>query len=408
MRPVLNQSGMSLIELTVIIIVVGILTSVAMQSMTAQMEDVRRAKTEREMAILADAIAGNPELSQNGLRSDFGYVGDVGSFPPNLNALASNPGGYATWNGPYLPVSLDQDTLGYKMDEWGALYGYSGITVNSTGSGSTISKKFADASSDYLLNQLNGTIRDADDSLPGSTYADSVRIQIAIPDGVGSTTSKWYNPSTWGNFMLDSLPVGTHPVDVIFIPTNDTLHRFVTILPRHKSWVSYAFASNYFAGGSSPNSSSEILRPDGVGTYTNLNLVGASQNWQAVAEATADDDASYVSGFGTQYEQDTYRVENHTSGAGTIDSVVIHMVCAGVSAGKKARTLVITNGSEFGGVEINLTTVSTYVEYYTTYTTNPATLAAWTWTEIDNLEIGIDIKKDGHCTQVWAEVFYTN
>ena len=152
-----NRSGFSLIEMLVVIVVIGILAAVAMQSMTSTVQDVRQVRTEQEMEMLATAIVGNPGITQNNRRSDFGYVGDVGAFPPNLQALYQNPGGYATWDGPYLPPSYTQDSIGFKTDEWGRLYSYNGgVTISSTGSGSTISKKVTDTPGDYLLNTING------------------------------------------------------------------------------------------------------------------------------------------------------------------------------------------------------------------------------------------------------------
>jgi len=46
--------------------------------------------------------------------------------------------------------------------------------------------------------------------------------------------------------VLDSLPVGTHSLRVIYTPNVDTLYRYVTILPRHKSSRTYRFADSYF------------------------------------------------------------------------------------------------------------------------------------------------------------------
>ncbi len=98
-----DNRGFSLIELVVIIVALGIVAAVAVKSMPGLIEDKRRLETEREMETLAEAIVGDPGLSQNGCRSDFGYVGDIGAFPPNLQALVQNPGGYSSWHGPYLP-----------------------------------------------------------------------------------------------------------------------------------------------------------------------------------------------------------------------------------------------------------------------------------------------------------------
>lgn len=240
-------SGFSLIELLIIIIALGVMASVAVTYMMPSVEDIRRIKTEREMETLAKAIVGDPSLTQNSVRSDFGYVGDVGAFPPNLQALYQNPGSYATWDGPYIASGYTQDSTGFKTDEWGAMYSYSGgVTISSSGGGSAITKKIADASNDYLLNRFSGTVTDADGSQPGSDYADSVNIVVNIPDGTGGTTIKTYQPDANGSFTLDSLPVGRHPLDLVYQPASDTLHRFLTILPRHRGTHTYAFAGSYF------------------------------------------------------------------------------------------------------------------------------------------------------------------
>jgi hypothetical protein len=167
-----------------------------------------------------------------------------------LQALYQNPGSYATWDGPYVATGFAQDSTGFKIDEWGSSYSYSGgVIITSTGSGATITKKVADSTSDYLLNTINGTIKDANDSLPGSIYDDSVDIEVTIPNGSGSSVTKTYNPDSAGAFTLDSIPVGQHELRVIFTPEADTLFRYVTILPRHKGNLNYKFASAHFFSG---------------------------------------------------------------------------------------------------------------------------------------------------------------
>jgi len=245
-QKLINNRGFGLIEVLVLIVVIGIAAATALQWMTASIDDIRTVKTEREMEMLSNSIVGDPNLTQNGIRSDFGYVGDIGSFPPNLQALFTNPG-YSTWDGPYLAKGYAQDSAGFAIDEWGTAYTYvSGVTITSSGSGSSIQNQFANATSDYLLNTLNGTIKDAAGSAPGINYTDSIDIVITIPNGLGGTISKIYNPDVSGNFTLDSLPAGQRQMDIVYTPDVDTLHRFVTILPRHKSSHNYKFATAYF------------------------------------------------------------------------------------------------------------------------------------------------------------------
>ncbi|MEA2031894.1 MAG: type II secretion system protein, partial [candidate division Zixibacteria bacterium] len=85
-----------------VIIIIGILSTVALRSVNTITDTAKIEETKQELEALSFAIAGNPDIQNNGIRTDFGYVGDVGSLPPNLDALFSNPGSYATWNGPYI------------------------------------------------------------------------------------------------------------------------------------------------------------------------------------------------------------------------------------------------------------------------------------------------------------------
>jgi type II secretory pathway pseudopilin PulG len=197
-RRLFSQRGISLIELTIMLVVVGILMAVAMKNMTITVEDARRTKTEREMEMLANAIVGDPSALSSSHRADFGYVGDVGAFPPNLAALKTNPG-FSTWDGPYVPAGYAEDTSGYRLDEWGSAYSYSGgLTITSSGHGTPIVKKIADATPDYLLNSFTGIVKDASDSLPGSVNRDSVEIEVTIPNGSGSTlTSASSRQAAW-------------------------------------------------------------------------------------------------------------------------------------------------------------------------------------------------------------------
>lgn len=401
-----NRNGFSLIELTMVIIIIGIMTSVAMQSMNAVIDDARISKTKQEMEMLSDAIVGNPDITSDGKRSNFGYIGDIGAFPPNLQALYTNPG-YANWNGPYIEPGISEDSDGYSIDEWGQTYTYSGGTIiRSTGSGTNIDKKIADAQSDYLLNHFDGNIKDLNDSLPGAIYKDSVNISIKIPNGAGTDITKIYHPDTSGNFRLDSLPVGQHELRIIYTPNVDTIFRYLTILPRHKSSKNYSFASAYFISGGSGGSGSEILRPDGAGSLSQLTSSGCSNNWECVDEETSDDDASYVKGSGNGSNDDLYTLQNSSVSSGTIDSLIVYINCWGSNSARKAETILRINNNNYNGSSNNLS--STYTVYSTLYINNPNTSSPWTWTEIDNLEIGVSITKDGRCTQIWVEIFYTN
>ncbi|MFH2049895.1 MAG: LamG-like jellyroll fold domain-containing protein [bacterium] len=315
-----NISGFSLIELLVAIVVIGIILSLAMQSMDTVVDDNRRVTTKREMDKLAQAIVGNPDIANTGVRSDFGYIGDNGTFPSSLQELYSNTNGWSTWDGPYITTGITQDTVGLKYDEWNQPYNYTGgIIITSTGSGSTITKKIADSPSDYLLNSFNGVIKDSQDSLPGNIYKDSIEIEITIPNGSGSLVTKIYNPASDGNFTLDSLPVGQHQLEIIYSPENDTLTRYLTILPRHKSnVVTFNFGSSYFSTGGGGGGGSEPEEPP--------NLVG---HWKL--DDTSGTIAYDYSGYGnngtltnmTGNEWTTGKIGGALEFDGTNDEVII-------------------------------------------------------------------------------------
>ena len=417
MRRIYNPSGFGLIELTVLVIVLGILTAVAMQSMTAVVQDFRRVKTEREMEILAKAIVGNPDATVQGIRSNFGYVGDIGAFPPDLRALYRNPGGLATWDGPYVPPGFVQDSSDLATDEWGRPYVYGGgIVLASTGSGQPISRRLADAAADYLLNSLRGTIRDANDSLPGAIYRDSVDIKISIPDGLGATMTKTYRPGAAGAFQLDSLPAGQHLMRIIYRPEVDTLLRYITILPRHKSACDFKFAAAHFStggGGGCDSSSVIVLRPDGVGSTTRLATSGAcGDNWECVDDITPDDNATMVQSQGGNWRTDIYSLSDPTSNSCNISSVSVH--CRARKATLwivgRAKLVLRTNGTDYEGPENTVT--NSWTGYSSTWATNPATGIAWAWNEIEQLEAGLSLQTSSpafrvQCTQVWVEVTYS-
>jgi prepilin-type N-terminal cleavage/methylation domain-containing protein len=406
----IRQSGFSFIELLVVIVVVGILASVAMQSMTATIADVRRIQTEREMEMLARAIVGNPSLTQNGARSDFGYVGDVGAFPPSLQALYQNPGGYGTWDGPYVSAAFSQDSIGFKTDEWGAAYSYSGgTTITSTGSGSTITKKIADAASDYLSNRVTGSLTDAAGAIPGVTYADSINVVVSFPNGAGGSGVKSYHPDAAGRFTLDSLPSGQHLLRIVYTPDADTLVRQLTVLPRHRDQIAYRLAAA-FSGGGSTSVDTLVLRPNGAGGLTNLTASGCSSNYQCVQEATPDGDGTRVICASGTFATDVYALENPVGGASAIHSVNVFCQARKTQALGQTQLVVYTGGAEHRGTAQDLTT--SYATYSETWTADPSG-GQWTWADLNGLQAGVRLSGQnsnfpGYCTQVWVEVIYEN
>ncbi len=406
MNKLRTAAGFGLIEITMLIVVTGIIAGIAMQSMTVAVNDIRRAKTEREMESLSHAIVGDPSVLQDGQRADFGYVGDVGAFPASLNALYTNPGGLPTWDGPYVDVPFSQDTISYRLDEWGTAYAFTGgLTITSSGGGSTITKKIADASSDYLYNKLQGQITDKNDSVPGPVYKDSIRVVLTYPRGASGIVNTTVTPNASGEFTVDSLPAGRRLVRVVYTPTNDTTKRYVAIQPRHQNTPPLKVVLPVMLYSSS--GTTQILRPNAPGYVDDLNNSGCGTDWQCVDDVSADENVSYVWTNDNNWNDETYQLTNAVGGTGIIDSIVvsIRVVAAGSGNNRIARTIIRTDGHSYDGSNIDLDPVTSYTTFSTTYATNPSTGSAWTWTQMDGLEAGVVLKKDSRCTQVYITVY---
>jgi len=153
------------------------------------------------------------------------------------------------------------------------------------------------------------------------------------------------------------------------------------------------------------------LRPNANGDVIELAPNDSVTNYENVNEAVPDEmeTRNYVTGVNDL--RDLYGLPNHTSEVGTINFVKVYIRCIKSSVGVgKAWEIIKTHGTEHEGTEHAVTTV--WLNYSHQWDTNPNTLFAWTWEEIDALQAGVRLYNDSagrytHCTQVYVEVDYT-
>lgn len=144
----LGRGGFTLVELVIIIVVLGILASVAIPKLSDMAEGSKVNATKKEMAALKRAIVGNPEVVSGGHYVERGFEGDVSFVPSQLVDLAVRPDSIAVydkltrlgWNGTY----IDSSGGNYLKDAWGTAYVYdpSNRRISSVGGADTISITF--------------------------------------------------------------------------------------------------------------------------------------------------------------------------------------------------------------------------------------------------------------------------
>ncbi|MDD5353267.1 MAG: hypothetical protein PHS93_08925 [Candidatus Omnitrophica bacterium] len=163
-----------------------------------------------------------------------------------------------------------------------------------------------------------------------------------------------------------------------------------------------------------PDSINETFRPNAAGDLTQL-TPNAGSNYDRVLEAVADDDTTYNSSTGADGAKvDLYNVPDSGYGVGTINSVTIYARVrkeAGSTGAGNARIACKTEGTVYYGS--NEALADTYTNITKAYTTNPNTTVAWTWAEVNALQIGIELPRTnafgilGRITQIYAIVNFT-
>lgn len=257
-----SAHGYTLIEVVVAIIIIGILGTVAMKSLNIATNTARFEETREEMRLLAQAIAGDPSLVSGGIRTDYGYIGDIGALPPDWDALVINPGGYATWNGPYI---RDEFASGagnneFKLDAWGVEYTWTGaVSFSSTGGPEIVSRVLANTMSDLLYNPVKLSVTDLDYSPPGPIYKDSVEFILTYPDGFGSIISNSSYPDANGYAEMDSIPIGLHTLSVAVLSEGDTLTRKINVNPGIGHYADIHLYDDIWSAGSASGTQLEFV-----------------------------------------------------------------------------------------------------------------------------------------------------
>jgi len=130
MRKCTKASGVTLVELVLVIILLSVLGTVVISTVGDSGDAARYEETRRRMEELRRAILGDDTRDPEGKRQNFGYHGDLGQLPSKLTDLItpqapawsynSTYGVASGWRGPYLKTQqgaqIDKDVWGKSFD----------------------------------------------------------------------------------------------------------------------------------------------------------------------------------------------------------------------------------------------------------------------------------------------------
>ncbi|MCX7785134.1 MAG: prepilin-type N-terminal cleavage/methylation domain-containing protein [candidate division WOR-3 bacterium] len=239
-----SDKGVTLMELLVVILIIALLGAVAFRTIDATTNQSRFEATRKEMLELVKGIIGNPDLLSDGVRINFGYVGDMGKLPDSLSALFLPEGD--NWKGPYVSGRFSEDQKGWLTDAWGQPYEYdkANLLIRSTGGRQTLTAKIIDDTNDLFNNSISGVITDITGG-PPVELANKILIRLIVPrDGILVTETT--RPRRDGFYEFSSVPIGYHLMVVKKeFGTQDSIIRMVSVPPRSKIVADFRFASGF-------------------------------------------------------------------------------------------------------------------------------------------------------------------
>lgn len=231
-KPGFFSKGFTLIEVVLAIAIIAILAAMIVPLGFQVLSSQREISTQEKLRNIKKAVLGDANLTSNGLRVSFGYLGDMGSMPQNLDSLvlkgtqpgfSSNSalGVGAGWNGPYLSGGFAPDahridefntSLDYLVNEYTNSKGQVVVArVRSAGRDRTL-----DTADDYALeifkneslSTVTGYVKNS-----GGHPIQNVPVTINYPkDGVLSTTTILTDSN--GFYRFDNIPFGIRSLSI--------------------------------------------------------------------------------------------------------------------------------------------------------------------------------------------------
>lgn len=217
---------------------VAILSVAGITVMTGSVDESRYDATVAELRQIRAALVGDPEMTQGGTRSSFGYLGDLGAIPTSaqgLAALQTKPSALPAfainntvrfglgWNGPYLATGASGGTFSFN-DKWGRAYVYTpGATATITSLGADGAAGGTGLNQDIVMTippELQLATVYGFVSSGGSPYNSAFQAEINQPNGSGALQQTLVSVAAGqqGAFQFTNVPLGPRSA-TIYIPT---------------------------------------------------------------------------------------------------------------------------------------------------------------------------------------------
>lgn len=246
----LARRAFTLMELLVVLLIIGVLSSVAIRTIDATRNRGLFDQTTEEMKELVKAMTGNPEYVMDGRRVDFGFFGDMGRLPEDLRELVENTTGSRLWKGPYIRRQFAGDSVGFLYDAWGHPYSYDryAAVIRSLGDGDNpMTVRIVDTLPQLYSAQVVGTVSDVDGNPPEDEsgvqlelWVPKPQLEQLLPIFAGPMQGGYYKfPAAAG----DTVPAGVHRLVARF--AGDSIVRWVTVAPGSKTVVDFKFSQPF-------------------------------------------------------------------------------------------------------------------------------------------------------------------
>jgi prepilin-type N-terminal cleavage/methylation domain-containing protein len=225
--------GVTLLELLVVLMILSIILTAAVKTWDVTLERGRSETTARKLNQIVNVIVGDPDYIVAGRRVDFGFVGDVGRLPEDLQELTVfpvSPPESSLWRGPYVRATFNESPDGFRIDGWGdtVIYNKDSLFVRSLGGRGYADKTrwqtvFLPYDKKTLINNdVDGQIVDVRGMPPPSndTILGSLKVKLEYPFEGKLRVDEIIYPGLLhndGSFGFDDyVPQGTHRLVAIY------------------------------------------------------------------------------------------------------------------------------------------------------------------------------------------------